>query len=153
MPLGLPTHTHTWIHHRNHPNHHSSLRFSARFACMQGVAWVNYLGLDSHPSHGRAQKYLRAGYYGSMISFGVKGGRAAAIKFVDSVKLASHLANVGDAKTLVIAPAATTHQQLSEDEQKASGVSADMIRCSVGIEHVDDIIADFAQALEEAAKA
>jgi O-acetylhomoserine/O-acetylserine sulfhydrylase-like pyridoxal-dependent enzyme len=88
-----------------------------------------------------------------MLNFGVKGGAAAAAKFVDSLKLASHLANVGDAKTLVIAPAATTHQQLSEAEQRAAGVQPDQIRVSVGIEHIDDIIADFDQALAAAAAA
>ena len=112
------------------------------------VAWVSYLGLPDHPSHARAAALLRKGCFGSMLSFGVKGGKAAAAKFVDSVKLASHLANVGDAKTLVIAPAATTHQQLSPEELVAAGVTEDHVRVSVGIEHIDDIIADFAQALE-----
>ena len=112
------------------------------------VAWVSYLGLPGHASHARAKAYLRPGYFGSMISFGVKGGAAAATRFVDSVKLASHLANVGDAKTLVIAPAATTHQQLADDEQTASGVTKDMVRVSCGIEGIDDIKADFDQALK-----
>ena len=111
------------------------------------VAWVSYIGLPEHPSHALAKVYLRAGAFGSMLSFGVKGGKAAAAKFVDSVKLASHLANVGDAKTLVIAPAATTHQQLSEAEQAAAGVTPDHVRVSVGIESIADIIADFEQAL------
>ena len=109
------------------------------------VAWVSYIGLPSHASHARAKQYLRAGCFGSMLSFGVKGGEAAAVRFVDAVKLASHLANVGDAKTLVIAPAATTHQQLTDEEQAASGVTKDMVRVSVGIEHIDDIVADFEQ--------
>jgi len=113
----------------------------------KNVGWVNYLGLASHPSHEQAKTYLRKGAYGSMLAFGVKGSPE---KFINSVKLASHLANVGDAKTLVICPAATTHQQLSSAEQLASGVSPDMIRVSVGIENIDDIIADFAQALEAA---
>ena len=85
-----------------------------------------------------------------MLSFGIKGGKDIATKFIDSVKLASHLANVGDAKTLVIHPASTTHEQLTPDEQKASGVSPDMVRVSVGIEHIDDIKKDFDQALEAA---
>jgi O-acetylhomoserine (thiol)-lyase len=110
-----------------------------------GVAWVSYLGDESHPSHARAKQYLRAGAFGSMICFGVKGGKAGAVKVVDSLKLASHLANVGDAKTLVICPAATTHQQLSPAEMAAAGVPEDMIRVSVGIENIDDIIADFEQ--------
>ena len=111
------------------------------------VSWVSYIGHAEHASHARAKAYLRPGAFGSMVSFGVKGGRAAAAKFVDSVKLASHLANVGDAKTLVIAPAATTHQQLSEAEQLACGVTPDHVRVSVGIENIADIKADFEQAL------
>jgi O-acetylhomoserine (thiol)-lyase len=113
------------------------------------VNWVWYPGLPSHPSHRTAQKYLRPGMFGSMLAFGVKGGREAGKKFVNSVKLASLLANVGDAKTLVIHPASTTHQQLSSQEQLASGVTEDMIRVSVGLEHIDDIIADFVAALEQ----
>lgn len=111
------------------------------------VVWVSYIGHASHPSHSLALQYLRKGYFGSMLSFGVKGGKAAAAKFVDSVKLASHLANVGDAKTLVIAPATTTHQQLSEEEMASAGVTPDHIRVSVGIEAIEDIISDFEQAL------
>jgi O-acetylhomoserine/O-acetylserine sulfhydrylase len=110
-----------------------------------GVAWVNYPGLAHHPSHALAKQYLTNGF-GSMLSFGIKGGREAGRTFIDSVKLASHLANVGDAKTLVIHPATTTHQQLSEAEQTAAGVSGDLVRVSVGIEHIEDIKADFAQA-------
>ena len=88
-----------------------------------------------------------------MLTFGIKGGREAGRKFIDSVKLASHLANVGDAKTLVIHPNTTTHQQLSDAEQKASGVTPDLVRVSVGIEHIEDIKADFEQAFGEAVKA
>lgn len=113
------------------------------------VAWVSYPGLPSHPSHERAKKYLKNGGFGCVLGFGIKGGREAGVKFVDSVKLASHLANVGDVRTLVIHPASTTHQQLSEEEQKASGVTADFLRVSVGIEHIEDIQKDFAQALEK----
>ena len=109
------------------------------------VAWVNYPGLASHPSHALAKRYLTHGF-GAMLSFGIKGGREAGRAFIDSVTLASHLANVGDAKTLVIHPATTTHQQLSEAEQVAAGVSPDLVRVSVGIEHIEDIKADFAQA-------
>jgi OAH/OAS sulfhydrylase len=116
----------------------------------KAVSWVSYLGLPEHPSHEIAKKYLRKGAFGSMIMFGVKGGTANAVKFVDAVKLASHLANVGDAKTLVICPAATTHQQLDASEQRAAGVEPDAIRVSVGIENIADIVADFAQALEKA---
>jgi O-acetylhomoserine (thiol)-lyase len=102
--------------------------------------------LASHKDHARALKYLPKGE-GAIIGFGIKGGMEAGKKFIDNVKLLSHLANIGDAKSLVIHPASTTHQQLSADEQVASGVTADFIRLSVGIECVDDIIADIEQAL------
>ena len=111
------------------------------------VVWVNYPGLASHKDHARALKYLPKGE-GAVIGFGIKGGMEAGKKFIDNVKLLSHLANIGDAKTLVIHPASTTHQQLTAEEQVASGVTADFIRLSVGIEGVDDIIADIEQALE-----
>jgi O-acetylhomoserine (thiol)-lyase len=113
------------------------------------VAWVNYTGLEEHPHHARARKYLRNGF-GSVFTFGIKGGFEAGKKFIDSVKLASHLANVGDAKTLVIHPASTTHQQLSDAEQKSAGVTPDQIRVSVGIEHIEDIKEDFAEAFAAA---
>ncbi len=113
------------------------------------VAWVNYTGLEDHPNHARARKYLRNGF-GAVLTFGIQGGAAAGKKFIDAVKLASNLANVGDAKTLVIHPASTTHQQLSEAEQKASGVTPDQIRVSVGIEHIDDIREDFEEAFAAA---
>jgi O-acetylhomoserine (thiol)-lyase len=113
------------------------------------VAWVNYTGLEEHPYHQRARRYLRNGF-GSVFTFGIKGGYDAGKKFIDGVKLASHLANVGDAKTLVIHPASTTHQQLSESERKSAGVSPDQIRVSVGIEHIDDIEQDFEEAFAAA---
>ena len=111
------------------------------------VEWVNYPGLPGHPHHEMAKKYLRPGLFGSVLNFGVKGGMEAGKKFIDNVELASLLANVGDAKTLVIHPASTTHQQLNDEEQTMSGVSEDLVRVSVGIEHIDDIINDFDQAL------
>lgn len=111
------------------------------------VAWVNYLGLPEHPYHGRAAKYLNHGF-GGVLNFGIQGGLESGRTFINAVKLASHLANVGDAKTLVIHPASTTHQQLSEAEQLSAGVSPDLVRVSVGIEHIDDIKADFAQAFQ-----
>jgi O-acetylhomoserine (thiol)-lyase len=111
------------------------------------VVWVNYPGLASHKDHNRALKYLPKGE-GAIIGFGIKGGMEAGKKFIDNVKLLSHLANIGDAKSLVIHPASTTHQQLSEEEQVASGVTADFIRLSIGLENIDDIIADIQQALE-----
>jgi O-acetylhomoserine (thiol)-lyase len=110
------------------------------------VSWVNYPGLPSHPDYARAKRYLVHGQ-GAILGFGIKGGVTAGGKFIDSVKLASHLANIGDAKTLVIHPATTTHQQLDPAEQLAAGVSPDFIRVSVGIEDVEDIIADLDQAL------
>ena len=113
------------------------------------VAWVTYPGLPSHKHHERAKKILRNGY-GAVLSFGIKGGAAAGKKFIDSVKLASHLANVGDAKTLVIHPASTTHSQLSEAEQRTAGVAPDLIRVSVGLEHIDDIQEDFEEAFAAA---
>jgi O-acetylhomoserine/O-acetylserine sulfhydrylase len=113
------------------------------------VSWVNYTGLEEHPSHQRARKYLRNGF-GAVFTFGIKGGFAAGEKFINGVKLASHLANVGDSKTLVIHPASTTHQQLSEAEQKASGVTPDLIRVSLGLEHIEDIKEDFAEAFAAA---
>ncbi len=110
------------------------------------VSWVSYPGLEDHESHENAKKYLTNGF-GCVLSFGIKGGFEAGKRFIDHTVLASHLANVGDAKTLVIHPASTTHQQLSADEQSTAGVTADLVRVSVGIEHIDDIKADFEQAL------
>ncbi|KAL0948372.1 hypothetical protein HGRIS_010954 [Hohenbuehelia grisea] len=107
------------------------------------VSWVSYLGLPSHGSNELAQKLLRKNAYGGVLSFGVKGNASQASQVVDALKLASHLANVGDAKTLVIHPASTTHSQLTEEEQLSSGVTPDLIRVSVGIEDISDIIADF----------
>lgn len=111
------------------------------------VAKVNYPGLPSSKYHNLAKKYLKRGF-GGVLSFEIKGGKLRAAQFVNSLKLASHLANVGDAKTLIIHPASTTHQQLSEEEQKVAGVTSGLLRVSVGIEHISDIIADFEQAFE-----
>jgi O-acetylhomoserine (thiol)-lyase len=113
----------------------------------KAVGWVNYPGLKSHPDYERARKYLPKGQ-GAILGFGIKGGREAGIKFINSVKLASHLANIGDSKTLVIHPASTTHSQLTQAEQLAAGVTEDYVRVSAGTEHIDDIIADFEQALK-----
>jgi O-acetylhomoserine (thiol)-lyase len=110
------------------------------------VSWVTYPGLASSPEKVRAQKYLPKGA-GAIIGFGIKGGIEAGKKFIDALQLISHLANVGDAKSLAIHPASTTHQQLSPEEQLATGVTPDFIRLSIGIEHIDDIIADIEQAL------
>ena len=113
------------------------------------VAWVNYPGLEEHPSHALAHKYL-GDSYGGLVGFGIKGGLESGKKFINSVKLFSHLANIGDSKSLVIHPASTTHQQLTEAEQKETGVSADYIRLSVGIEDFEDIREDIDQALRAA---
>ncbi|MFW6034747.1 MAG: O-acetylhomoserine aminocarboxypropyltransferase/cysteine synthase family protein [Halothermotrichaceae bacterium] len=111
-----------------------------------GVSWVNYPGLENHNTHKNAEKYLNGGY-GGILTFGVKGGLENGKKFINSLNLVSHLANIGDTRTLAIHPASTTHQQLSLEEQKQSGITPDLIRLSVGIETVDDIISDLKQAL------
>jgi len=113
------------------------------------IEWVNYPGLASHPSNAIAKRILTGGF-GGIITFGIKGGVEAGRKLIDNVKLFSLLANVGDAKSLIIHPASTTHQQLSAEEQAASGVTEDLIRLSIGIEHIDDILADLDQALRAA---
>jgi O-acetylhomoserine (thiol)-lyase len=114
------------------------------------VEWVNYPGLEDHPSHELAKKYLK-GKFGGLVGFGVKGGLEAGKTFINSVKLLSHLANIGDAKSLVIHPASTTHQQLTPGEQRETGVTEDYIRLSVGLENVEDIIEDIDQAIKKAA--
>ena len=113
------------------------------------VSWVSYPGLPSHPYHENAKKYLRRNCFGGIVVFGIKGGIQAGKTLIDNLQLASLLANVGDAKTLVIHPASTTHQQLSDQEQRESGVSPDLIRVSVGLEHIDDILEDFEVALDK----
>ncbi len=113
------------------------------------VEWVTYPGLKSHKDYENGQKYLPAGQ-GAILGFGIKGGKTAGQKFIDACELCSHLANIGDAKTLVIHPASTTHQQLSEDEQRRTGVRPEYVRVSVGIEDIDDILADLEQALAKA---
>lgn len=112
------------------------------------VSWVAYPGLEDDPSHANASKYLKRGF-GGLVGFGIKGGKEAGKKFIDSVKLLSHLANIGDAKSLVIHPASTTHQQLTGAEQASAGVTEDYIRLSVGLEDVEDIQADIDQALRK----
>ncbi len=112
------------------------------------VSWVNFTGLPDHEYHDQAKKYVNGGKFGSVLTFGVKGGYEPARSFIENLELSSHLANVGDAKTLVIHPASTTHQQLSDDEQRSSGVKDDLIRVSVGIEHIDDIIQDFEESFK-----
>jgi O-acetylhomoserine (thiol)-lyase len=113
------------------------------------VTWTNYPGLEASPQHAKAKKYLPRGA-GAILGFGIAGGAAAGARFIDALQLISHVANVGDAKTLAIHPATTTHQQLSSEEQRRTGVTPDFVRLSVGLEHIDDILADVAQALEKA---
>jgi O-acetylhomoserine (thiol)-lyase len=134
--------------HLRMPRHCENALAVAKF--LEGhplVGWVNYPGLPSHPGDALAKKYLPKGC-GSILGFGIKGGRDAARKFIESVKLASHLANIGDAKALVIHPASTTHSQLTPEELQAAGITDDYIRVSVGLEDVDDVLADFDQALK-----
>ena len=134
--------------HLRMPRHsENALKLAKWLEKQPHVTWVNYPGLESHPDHKLAKKYLPDGQ-GAILGFGIKGGKEAGVKFINSVKLASHLANIGDSKTLVIHPASTTHQQLNEKEQLAAGVTNDYIRVSVGTENIDDIINDFNQALK-----
>lgn len=114
-----------------------------------GVAWVNYPGLPSHPDHARAARFLKEGF-GAILGFGIKGGREAGIRLINHVKLFSHLANIGDAKSLIIHPASTTHQQLTPEQQLSTGVTDDYVRLSIGLENVEDIIADLDQAIRAA---
>lgn len=134
--------------HLRMPRHsENALKLAQWLEKHKNVTWVNYPGLESHPDYKLARKYLPNGQ-GAILGFGIKGGKEAGIKFINSVKLASHLANIGDSKTLVIHPPSTTHSQLSEQEQLDAGVTPDYIRVSAGTEHIDDIIADFDQALK-----
>jgi O-acetylhomoserine (thiol)-lyase len=139
--------------HLRMPRHcENALAVAKWLAAHPAVAWVNYPGLPDHPDHGNAEKYLKNGA-GAIMGFGVKGGKAAGKVFIESVRLAKHLANIGDAKTLVIQPASTTHQQLTEAEQLAAGVTPEFIRMSVGLEDLPDILADLDQALQKAVAA
>jgi O-acetylhomoserine (thiol)-lyase len=116
------------------------------------VEWVRFPGLPEDPMYALNQKYLR-GKGGSMVVFGIKGGAAAGRQFIDSLRLFSHLANVGDAKSLAIHPATTTHSQLTEEAQRAGGITPELVRLSIGLEHIDDILADLDQALAAASRA
>jgi O-acetylhomoserine (thiol)-lyase len=131
---------------RQRKHSENALRVAQWLKAHKLVEWVNYPGLPEHPSHTLASKYLK-GNYGGLVGFGIKGGLEAGKRFIHSVKLLSHLANIGDAKSLVIHPASTTHQQLTRKEQAETGVTEDYIRLSIGIEDADDIIADIEQAL------
>jgi O-acetylhomoserine (thiol)-lyase len=124
----------------------NALAVARHLKAREDIEWVRYPGLEDDPEFGKNQKYLR-GKGGAMVVFGIQGGAAAGEKFIDSLKLISHLANVGDAKSLAIHPATTTHSQLSAEQQAAAGITPELIRLSIGIEHLDDILADIDQAL------
>jgi O-acetylhomoserine (thiol)-lyase len=137
--------------HLRMPRHSKNALEVARFLEKHDkVSWVNYPGLESHPQHNIAQKYFKQGWYSGLLGFGIKGGMKSGKKFIESLELFSHVANIGDAKSLAIHPASTTHQQLSPQEQEAAGVTEDFIRLSVGIEDAEDLIGDLDQALKKA---
>jgi O-acetylhomoserine (thiol)-lyase len=139
--LGIET-----LHLRMERHTANAQAFAEWLSAHPAVEWVNYPGLAGHPHHANAKKYVPGGP-GAVVGFGIKGGKNAGIKLINNLKLASHLANLGDAKTLVIHPASTTHQQLTEAEQASTGVRPEYVRVSVGIEDIADIIADFDRAL------
>ena len=125
----------------------NALAVAKRLSSREAVSWVNYPGLPDSPHYAASQKYFSANQHGALVGFGLKGGLEAGRKFIDSLRLFSHLANIGDAKSLAIHPASTTHSQLDEAQQAAAGVTPDFVRLSVGIEDIDDILADLDQAL------
>ncbi len=143
--LGLET-----LHLRMTRHSENALEVARFLKTHKKVSWVNYPGLVEHPQHEIAQKYFKHGLYSGLLGFGIKGGLEAGKKFINSLELFSHLANIGDAKSLAIHPASTTHQQLTRKEQEAAGVTEDFVRLSIGIEDVEDIIADLTQALDKA---
>ena len=134
LPVRMARHSENALRVAQHLKNHSK------------VAWVRYPGLKEDPSHDRAVKYLKHGF-GGMVVFGIKGGYPAAVKVIDNIKLFSHLANVGDAKSLILHPASTSHSQLTEEQQRAGGLTPDLIRLSIGLEHVDDLIQSLDDAL------
>ncbi|MDT3700034.1 MAG: homocysteine synthase [Thermincola sp.] len=135
------------LHLRMERHSENALKVAEFLSQHPNVTWVNYPGLPSHPAYDLARKYHEKGLFGGILGFGIKGGLEAGKKFINDLELLSHLANVGDAKSLVIHPASTTHQQLTPEEQVATGVTPDFIRVSVGIENVNDIIADIEKGL------
>jgi O-acetylhomoserine (thiol)-lyase len=139
------------LHLRMQRHCENALKVAQFLSKHPGVAWVNYPGLESHPNYKNASKYLKHGA-GAIIGFGIKGGLEAGKKVINAVKLFSHLANIGDAKSLIIHPASTTHQQLAPEEQLAAGVTPDFLRLSVGIEDIGDILADLDQAIHASQK-
>lgn len=131
-----------WLHSSN------GLAVAKFLAKHPKVAWVRYSGLGDDPSHATAVKYLKKGF-GGMVVFGVHGGREAGCKFIDGLRLFSHVANVGDAKSLALHPASTSHSQLTDEQQKAGGLPPELIRLSIGLEHIDDIIGDIEESLKK----
>ncbi|MFJ7934096.1 O-acetylhomoserine aminocarboxypropyltransferase/cysteine synthase family protein [Sporosarcina sp. NPDC096371] len=138
------------LHLRVEKHNENAMKVANYLKQHPSVEWVTYTGHQDHPSHSNAEKYLKNGF-GSIIVFGIKGGREAGRKLIDNVTIWSHVANVGDAKSLIIHPASTTHQQLSAEDLENAGVKEELIRLSVGLESIDDIIADLAQAIDKAA--
>lgn len=136
------------LHLRMERHCENALKVARYLSSHKKVEWVKYPGLESHPTYKNAKKYLKKGY-GGIVVFGIKGGKKAGEKFINNLKLFSHLANVGDAKSLAIHPASTTHSQLSEEERIAGGIKPELIRLSIGIENVDDIIDDLENALSK----
>jgi O-acetylhomoserine (thiol)-lyase len=136
------------LHLRMKRHSENALKVAEFLSAHDLVDWVKYPGLDNHPTHDNAKKYLKNGF-GGMVIFGIKGGKAAGEKFINSLELVSHLANVGDAKSLAIHPASTTHSQLSEKDLLAGGITPELVRLSIGIENVDDILEDIEQALKK----
>lgn len=134
------------LHLRMERHSENALKVARYLEAHEAVEWVSYAGLPSHPSYALAQKYLPKGQ-GAILTFGIKGGAAAGVKLIAAVKLFSHLANVGDSKSLIIHPASTTHQQLSEEEQITAGVTPELLRVSIGTESIDDILYDLEQAI------
>lgn len=139
------------LHLRVERHSENALKVAQYLENHEAVEWVSYAGLPSHPSYELAQKYLPKGQ-GAILTFGIKGGAAAGQKVIENVKLFSHLANVGDSKSLIIHPASTTHQQLSEEEQLSAGVNPELLRLSVGTESIDDILYDLEQAIAASQK-
>lgn len=146
MLQGLET-----LHLRMERHSSNALKVAEFLERHDAVEWVSYAGLPSHPSYDLARKYMPKGQ-GAILTFGIKGGVEAGRKVINAVKLFSHLANVGDSKSLIIHPASTTHQQLNEEEQSAAGVSPGMIRLSIGTEAIEDIIYDLNQAIQTSQK-
>ena len=134
LPLRMERHCENALATARHLKDHAS------------VDWVRYPGLEDDSEYAKNQKYL-GGKGGGMVVFGIKGGKEAGSKFIEALKLFSHLANVGDAKSLAIHPATTTHSQLGEEQQLAGGITPELVRLSIGLEHIDDIVADIDQAL------